>query len=326
MSRRPVVASIGRGVSVVAALAVCPMVQAASVQTVFSVENALYGAGYDIGKADGWIDDDLRAAVESYQSSQSGLAATGELDGDTLAALGINSGSISLAGGNRVATRDAALAALGLTENDFKRSSRPEKRPIVADKAPEPVKQVVRKADKPEPKPEPVTVAENPQPVDVQKPSVARQDNPAESGSDKQSKVASATQQQAVPATTSKASTPERNEPDSQPVQVAAVSSLNNNSASAPESSVQSTVQDGAGENAGKSIGANETSGSVKSQEVAQVSPEPNETEAMLPQEPTAAGVAQDEEQTAAQIEAQPARNLGDAISRVFDFLFGWMA
>ncbi|MFE8069452.1 peptidoglycan-binding domain-containing protein [Marinobacteraceae bacterium S3BR75-40.1] len=57
--------------------------------TVLAAENALYGAGYDIGTADGQMDSQLRAAVKSFQSKQSGLSATGELDDDTLYALGV---------------------------------------------------------------------------------------------------------------------------------------------------------------------------------------------------------------------------------------------
>ena len=56
---------------------------------VLAAENALYGAGYDVGKADGQMDNQLRTAIKSFQNEQSGLNASGELDDETLTALGV---------------------------------------------------------------------------------------------------------------------------------------------------------------------------------------------------------------------------------------------
>jgi len=54
--------------------------QAGPAETIYSAENALYGAGYEIGKADGWMDNTLRSAIRQYQSSSDELQATGNLD------------------------------------------------------------------------------------------------------------------------------------------------------------------------------------------------------------------------------------------------------
>lgn len=56
---------------------------------VLAAENALYGAGYDIGQADGQMDAKLQSAIEQFQQKQAGLAATGELNDETLYALGV---------------------------------------------------------------------------------------------------------------------------------------------------------------------------------------------------------------------------------------------
>ncbi len=93
--------------------------QAGPVETIYSAENALYGAGYDIGKADGWMDNTLRSAIRQYQSGHDELQATGNLDPQTLSALGITLGSNSTVSGNDVADRTAAMAALGLSEERF---------------------------------------------------------------------------------------------------------------------------------------------------------------------------------------------------------------
>jgi hypothetical protein len=115
MRRRLVVAPFLRSATVGAALAVCSAgAQAASVQTVFSAENALYGAGYSVGQADGWIDDSLRAAVRQYQADRPDLTATGDLDAPTLDALGISGSRSQLMGGNVVANAEVARKELGL--------------------------------------------------------------------------------------------------------------------------------------------------------------------------------------------------------------------
>lgn len=171
MSRQLVVASSIRIASVAAAFMICPLVaQAASVQTVFSAENALYGAGYSIGKADGWIDDRLRAAIRQYQSGHSDLGVSGELDAPTLAALGISGGRSQLLGGNQVANPDTARRELGLMV-----ITAPEPA-----SAPAPAAQP-KPAAEPEPAPRPRTVAApEPQPLPVAKPEPAKTPEPVQ--------------------------------------------------------------------------------------------------------------------------------------------------
>ena len=60
-----------------------------SAQKVEEVQQALKQQGYDPGPIDGVLDAETQAAIESFQQS-AGLAATGQLDEQTMAQLGIN--------------------------------------------------------------------------------------------------------------------------------------------------------------------------------------------------------------------------------------------
>lgn len=106
-------------------------------QTIYSAEHALYGAGYDIGRADGWIDDTLRSAIREYQSNTGELKISGSLDAPTLKALGVNTHWKAEISGNPVSTRDQALAALKLTQPEPS-PAQPAPKPVVAVK-PQPV-------------------------------------------------------------------------------------------------------------------------------------------------------------------------------------------
>lgn len=108
------------------------------VNVIFSAENALYGAGYDIGRADGWYDNKLRAAVRNYQD-KTGLPTNGDLDSQTLKALGIHTTAKTTVNSNAVASREDAMAALGLSELNL----RPRPQAVV--------KMVPRREAKPEP-------------------------------------------------------------------------------------------------------------------------------------------------------------------------------
>ena len=88
--------------------------QAAPVNTIFAAENSLYGRGYDIGRADGWMDDALHRAISRFQSRTKGLRASGNLDPATLKALGVSAGEGTISG-NALASQQAARAALELT-------------------------------------------------------------------------------------------------------------------------------------------------------------------------------------------------------------------
>ncbi|TYC63901.1 peptidoglycan-binding protein [Marinobacter sp. BW6] len=110
-------------------------------KVIFAAENALYGAGHDIGRADGWLDNQLRAAIRAYQS-ENGLQTNGNLDADTLNALGINVPSGATITANSVGSRTDSMEGLGL--------SIPKPKPVtpkVATAEPEPVQEPTQQAD-----------------------------------------------------------------------------------------------------------------------------------------------------------------------------------
>ncbi|WP_421842549.1 peptidoglycan-binding protein [Marinobacter algicola] len=120
----------------------CAVAQVEPADTIFAAENALYGAGYDIGKADGWMDDTLRSAIRKYQSGHEGLQATGDLDPQTLSALGI--AAKDAVTGNSAPSREGAMADAGVSKQRF--GSPDAERPVAA-------------APEPEVQPEPVSVS-----------------------------------------------------------------------------------------------------------------------------------------------------------------------
>ncbi|WP_166259218.1 peptidoglycan-binding domain-containing protein [Marinobacter salicampi] len=137
------------------ALPFCTMAQVSPVEAIYAAENALYGAGYDIGVADGWIDDPLHNAIANYQSDRRGLKSTGQLDAATLSALGVGLKPDNVISGNEAPNRNAALAALGLEESAMPTPTE------AADAAPEPVK--AEPVSEPEPDPVPsAVIAEEP--------------------------------------------------------------------------------------------------------------------------------------------------------------------
>ncbi len=110
-------------------------------KVIFAAENALYGAGHDIGRADGWIDEHLRTAIRAYQD-KNGLQTNGNLDAATLEALGVAKTSSATIAANSVGSRKASMAKLGLSLPEPAPDS-----PAVARAEPEP---------EPEPAPQPV--------------------------------------------------------------------------------------------------------------------------------------------------------------------------
>ncbi|WP_372995465.1 peptidoglycan-binding domain-containing protein [Marinobacter sp.] len=136
----------GRAIVLLAAATCLGTAHAAEPEkTIFAAENALYGAGHDIGRADGWFDDELRAAIRTYQNAN-GLQANGNLDTETLKALGVNSESATTITANSVSSPEKSAAVLGLSYPDptpaspavAEAEAEPEPRPEVA---PEPVQQ-----------------------------------------------------------------------------------------------------------------------------------------------------------------------------------------
>lgn len=166
-----------QSLAVVSSIAICGWAQAASpTHTVFAAENALYGSGYDIGTADGWIDTKLRTAIRQYQSDRPELSASGNLDSATLKSLGVEAAPALTIQSNSVASRSAARDQLGLTAN-----ARPPARSVAAvvpESEPEPAPEV----QEPEPEtvePEVVDTAE-PRENQVAAVELAEQSAPAE--------------------------------------------------------------------------------------------------------------------------------------------------
>lgn len=120
--------TVSKGLLLSAALAVSSQAQANSVKVIFAAENALYGAGYYIGRADGWMDKALRQGIRDFQTRNGTLEASGVLDPDTLSALGISNRSGQAISGNVVANKTAALAALGISEPKPGSKAQPQRR------------------------------------------------------------------------------------------------------------------------------------------------------------------------------------------------------
>lgn len=292
MRRRLAVPHLLKSASVAATVMACPLLaQAASVQTVFAVENALYGAGYSIGQADGWIDDKLHAAVRQYQADRPGLNATGELDSPTLAALGISDNRPQLMSGNLVASREAAKKELGLKMM----ASIPKAAPETASKA----------APEPEPKPEPRVAkvsktAAQPQPEKAPEPAPRAAPEPVEQPEPQQ--VAKA-QPVALPEPTRKQAEPE---PTSEPIKIVARERASEREE--PNSLLAEATQ----------AAPEETVNVVSVNDAV-------EKEAAAPQESTAAGLNPEAVNSEAASESQPPDSQGNVITKVFYFLFGWM-
>lgn len=155
---------------------------------IFAAENALYGAGYDIGRADGWIDEQLRTAIRAYQD-KNGLQTNGNLDAATLEALGVAKTSSATIAANSVGSRKASMAKLGLSlpeqvaQTPLPDIKTAEKQVATADTSKQPEVTIEEKAPSepqaptPDPTPEPVVaevttpeVNEEPDPVLAQLP------------------------------------------------------------------------------------------------------------------------------------------------------------
>lgn len=283
MRRRLVVAPAFRSASIAAALIACPLVNAASVQAIFSAENALYGAGYNIGQADGWIDEQLRSAIRQYQTDRSGLDVTGELDSQTLAALGISGSQPELVGGNAVSSREAARTELGLAlASAAKPAPSPEPAQPVA--TPEPVVE-----PEPQPEPEPQIIAEQ---IEEPEQKVAEQTVQKQQKPTLAAVNASESKPEPKPAPEPVQSSEPEFEPTSQPIVIGSVS-RDSREANEPDFAMETATQ--------TSLEAT-----------------------AVPEKPTAHG---DQDPTNAGADSAPPRaeTSGNVLTRMFDFLFGWM-
>lgn len=295
------------GPLVVAAASFCAVAQAGPAETIYAAENALYGAGYNIGKADGWMDNTLRSAIRQYQSSNNELQATGSLDPQTLSALGIavtDNGTVS---GNVVPNPEAAMVALGMDEQRFGSST--ARRPVT--QAPEPE---ALSEPEPEPEPEPVQVSkEEPEVVmavaDSQVP-------PASEPATENQETASPSEDEVILVEAEEpAPDPVANEPTEQ---------------TEPSATTEATVQ--TAEPTPKPEPQEVTTPEEAPVEVAAIE-EPADTDPDLPDEPTAAGIPEDPEpaqvaRSSTQATSEPSastQSSGGFFSSIFDFLFGWL-
>ena len=273
----------------------CAVAQADPADTIFAAENALYGAGYDIGKADGWMDDTLRSAIRKYQSGREGLQATGDLDPQTLSALGIAVKDGDAVTGNSARSREGAMADAGISKQRF--GSPSAKQPVAA-------------APEPEVKPEPVPVSTEastleeesaPAPETI----VATNDKPV-------------IQPETELAQDSKPKPQIAEEPETEPVAVAAVE----------EPSIveeTSTVEELSTVDAEPSVALN-----VPSEATEETS---TDVDYQLPEEPTASGNPEISESSQATSSTSDntsesttvAKSSGGFFSSLFDFLFGWL-
>lgn len=143
------------------ALTASTVSHANTVDVIFAAENALYGAGYDIGRADGWMDSALRNAIRQYQDRADHLRASGNLDSDTLTSLGIANKPGTNITGNTVGKKAEALAALGISAPAPKQIVKPQpKREEIVAKA-----FTVPPAPEPEAQPKPEKVTQQPEPI-----------------------------------------------------------------------------------------------------------------------------------------------------------------
>lgn len=273
----------------------CAVAQADPADTIFAAENALYGAGYDIGKADGWMDDTLRSAIRKYQSGQEGLQATGDLDPQTLSALGIAVKDGDSVTGNTARSREGAMAEAGISKQRF--GSPSAKQPVAV--APEP------------------EVQREPAPVSIEAPTLeeeaapvpdailATDDNPV---IQPEPETAQASMQ--APQTAE--------EPESKPVAVAA----------AEEPSIveeTSTVEKLSTVDAAPSVALD-----VPSEATEETS---TDVDYQLPEEPTASDNPEISESLQATRSSSDntsksttvAKSSGGFFSSLFDFLFGWL-
>ena len=273
----------------------CAVAQADPADTIFAAENALYGAGYDIGKADGWMDDTLRSAIRKYQSGREGLQATGDLDPQTLSALGIAVKDGDAVTGNSARSREGAMADAGISKQRF--GSPSAKQPVAA-------------APEPEVKPEPA-------PVSTEAPTLEEESAPAP-----ETIVATNDKPVIQPETEiAQDSKPEpqiAEEPETEPVAVAAVE----------EPSIveeTSTVEELSTVDAEPSVALN-----VPSEATEETS---TDVDYQLPEEPTASGNPEISESSQATSSTSDntsesttvAKSSGGFFSSLFDFLFGWL-
>lgn len=79
------------------ALLVFGAMSASAADDVFALQNALYGAGYNINSVDGQMGSGTLGALKAFQKDQSSLKVTGQLDKATKKALGMVAVDVAVA-------------------------------------------------------------------------------------------------------------------------------------------------------------------------------------------------------------------------------------
>jgi peptidoglycan hydrolase-like protein with peptidoglycan-binding domain len=100
---------------------------ASAADDVVALQNALYGAGYDITSVDGQMGPGTRSALKAFQKDQPNLQASGKLDADTKKALGMV--SVELASASTTTATSASSASASGTGSSSSAGSRAQPEP-----------------------------------------------------------------------------------------------------------------------------------------------------------------------------------------------------
>ncbi|WP_273427337.1 peptidoglycan-binding protein [Marinobacter sp.] len=317
--------TVSKGLLLSAALAASSQAQANSVNVIFAAENALYGAGYYIGQADGWMDKALRQGIRDFQTRNGTLEASGVLDPDTLSALGIFNSSGRAVSGNVVANKTAALAALGISEPKPGSKAQPQRR-----LQPKPAFSVKEIA--PEPAAAPVAASTPAEPYNTQGLAVAEKPKPQVQSHSQPNKPADAVVSEPTP----KAAPQTTATPPTKVVNESAPAPAAHSSPSAPKAEPvpQSVEKPAPGTDVAKvKSPAPETAEPTNAETVAWMRQLPNEATAAEKSEvdePVAQAPKTEAQETPTAQTAQREKHAEPKDDRnifgsLFRFLFGWM-
>lgn len=297
----------------IASVFVTPLAQGDNTEVIFAAENALYGAGYDIGKADGWMDSPLRSAIRQYQYDTRGLEVSGELDSATLWALGTRERPDTPVSGNSLASRQAALAKLELPAPAPEATrSDPPRHSLSATASPAiEVAEPTQAPSEPEPEVEPVQVAAITLPPEIERPQVdTRQPD----------KTPEPSTPAPPPASEPKAHADASDEP-SAPVATTRVSPAQSDSKEPMEPlPVEPEVATAEPDSSGSDLKAGTTI-AVAPETVPEQSPAPVEASPEM-SEPVASSPSPE---PPVPVQTVTPRSSGGFFSALFDFLFGWL-
>ncbi|MEC7377775.1 MAG: peptidoglycan-binding protein [Pseudomonadota bacterium] len=275
-------------------------------QVIFSAENALYGAGYDIGRADGWFDNDLHNAVRAYQKA-SGLAVNGNLDNPTLSALGVAAATVQSISDNALGNRAQSVEALGLASPARQPVAGPDARKTVVEKTVAPQQPAVDEeiVEKAVAGKEPVANEEKTAQVPAPTPEPARAEAVSEKVDDTGRSVQTAENEQI--------------KPEEKQITTAEISTASEGPSPAPvaENTVDATPA---------AVAASETT-TAEPSEAPQAVSETGSAEQPMPEpaEPEEQVAVSEPSETQANDEPRRSGSGGGFFSALFDFFFGWL-